>query len=103
MSNSLKNVIPITLDEEYEKWKKKMKEEIQENSEEAPQNFTDQIHMPPNTNPLFTVSYEMGWHRKASGHLYNKICCHNFIIGVCTGKILSDIVVAKKYTRCSIS
>ena len=43
-----------------------------------------------------TIPYDIGWKRRASGHLYGSLSNHAFIIGVSTGKYLYAVVVAKK-------
>ena len=50
--------------------------------------------------PLLTVFYRMGWDKRDSGNLYNKISGPTFMIGVFRGKFMPTIVVTKKISWC---
>ena len=50
--------------------------------------------------PQLTVFYDVGYQIRASGHLYNSIYGHEFMLGVRTGEVMSDIFVENKFTRC---
>ena len=51
----------------------------------------------------FTVSYDMGCPRRATGNLYNPIYCRAFMIVFFAGKYLSGILVANKCAWFDIS
>ena len=43
-----------------------------------------------------TVSYDMGWNKRSSGHIYNSLSGHAFIIGAHTRRIIDCVVFSKK-------
>ena len=77
-----------------------MEDKNQGNPKEDPQNYNDKKNATKHKNPQLTVSYDMGWKRRTSGHIYYLIYGHTFIIRVHTDKVLPDIVVVKKFARC---
>ena len=50
---------------------------------------------------VLIVSYNMGWNKRSSGHIYNSLSSHAFIIGVFTRQIIDCIVLSKKYNICT--
>ena len=49
-----------------------------------------------------SVSYDMGWQRKGTGHTYDSNSGHAYYIGVRCGKVLRYHVYSKKCHRCKI-
>ena len=48
-----------------------------------------------------TVSYDMGWNKRSSGHIYNSLSGHAFIIGAHTRRIIDCVVFSKKCDICT--
>ena len=65
--------------------------------------FTKKTPATKRKKPQVKVIYCIGWQRRASGNLHNSLSSHAFMIGVCTGNFLSNIIVAKECTRCGSS
>ena len=49
----------------------------------------------------FTVSFDMGWNKRSSGHKYDSISGHAFIIGVYTRRIIDYVVFSKSCSICN--
>ena len=49
-----------------------------------------------------TVSYDMGWNKRSSGHRYDSLSGHAFVIGVYTRLIITCVVFSKKCATCSV-
>ena len=48
-----------------------------------------------------TVLYDMGWNKHSSGHIYNSLSGHAFIIGAFTRRIIACAVFIKKCDICT--
>ena len=48
-----------------------------------------------------TVSFDMGWNKRSSGHKYDSISGHAFIIGVYTRRIIDYVVFSKSCSICN--
>ena len=48
-----------------------------------------------------TVTYDMGWNKRSSGHIYNSLSGHAFIIGAFTCRIIACAVFSKKCDICT--
>ena len=48
-----------------------------------------------------TVSYDMGWNKRSSGHRYDSISGHAFIIGAYTRRIIGSVVFSKSCAVCN--
>ena len=48
-----------------------------------------------------TVSFDMGWNKRSSGHKYDSISGHAFIIGVYTRRIIDYVVFSKSCYICN--
>eukprot|EP00978_Attheya_sp_CCMP212_P030598 scaffold113033_cov31-Attheya_sp.AAC.1 len=46
-----------------------------------------------------TVCFDMGWQKRSSGHRYNSLSGHAFLVGAYTKKICSKCTRAKKDTK----
>ena len=53
----------------------------------------------PKRVPL-TVSYDMGWNKRSSGHMYDSVSGHGFILGGLTQKVLHHQCMSKQCTKC---
>ena len=53
-------------------------------------------------NLFITVSFNMGWQKKETGHTYDSNSGNAYYIHVCSGKVIKIIVYSKKYTTCDI-
>ena len=62
----------------YEKWKQCEKKQVQ-----------------------LTVSFDMGWSKRSSGHKYDSLSGHAFMCGCRSDMIVSAIIIAKKCQLCS--
>ena len=47
------------------------------------------------------MSYDMGWNKCSSGHIYNLLLGHRFIIGALTRGIIACVVFSKKCDTCT--
>ena len=54
-------------------------------------------------NLTITVSFDMGWQKKGTGHTYDSNSGHAYYIGVRSGKVIEMIVYSKKCTTCDIA
>ena len=50
-----------------------------------------------------SVSFDMGWQRKGTGHTYDSNSGHAYFIGCRSGKVVRYIVYSKKCTKCDIA
>ena len=48
-----------------------------------------------------TVSFDMGWNKRSSGHRYDSLSIHAFIIGVYTRRIIGCVVFCKSRATCN--
>ena len=48
-----------------------------------------------------TVSFDMGWNKRSSGHKYDSLSGHAFIIGVYTRRIIDYVVFSKSCSICN--
>ena len=48
-----------------------------------------------------TVSFDMGWNKRSSGHKYDSFLGHAFIIGVYTRQIIDYVVFRKSCSICN--
>ena len=49
-----------------------------------------------------TISYDMGWNKRSSGHRYDSLSGHAFAIGEYTRRIIDCVVFSKKCNVCSL-
>ena len=49
-----------------------------------------------------TVSYDMGWNKRPSGHRYDSLTGHAFTIGAYTRRIIGCIVFSKSCATCNM-
>ena len=49
-----------------------------------------------------TVSYDMGWNKRSSGHRYDSLSGHAFIIGAYTRRIIGCVVFCKTCATCNM-
>ena len=61
--------------------------------EEWRQNTNEKVNL--------TVSFDMGWSKRSSGHRYDSLSGHAFMIGCRSDMIVSAIVTAKECRICS--
>ena len=47
-----------------------------------------------------TVSYDMGWQKRAGGRVYDSLSGHAYMIGCATGKVINMGVLCKKCSTC---
>ena len=50
-----------------------------------------------------SISFDMGWQKKGTGHTYDSNSGHAYYIGVRSGKVVAMIVYSKKCTTCDIA
>ena len=50
-----------------------------------------------------TISYDMGWNKRSSGHKYDSISGQGFVLGGQTKKILQHRVMSKHCSKCRIA
>ena len=50
-----------------------------------------------------TVSYDMGWQKRATGNIYDSLSGHGFYIGIHTQKIVDYGVMGKRCMKCDIA
>ena len=50
-----------------------------------------------------SVSFDMGWQRKGTGHTYDSNSGHAYFIGYRSGKCVRYIMYSKKCTKCDIA
>ena len=48
-----------------------------------------------------TISYDMGWNKRSSGHRYDSLSGHAFAIGAYTRRIIDYIMFSKRCSICS--
>ena len=54
-------------------------------------------------NVLISLSFDMGWQKKGTGHTYDSMSGHAYYIGVRGGKVIRHIVYSKKCSVCDVS
>ena len=54
-------------------------------------------------NVRISISFDMGWQKKGTGHTYDSNSGHAYYIGVRSGKVVAMIVYSKKCTTCDIA
>ena len=54
-------------------------------------------------NVRISISFDMGWQKKGTGHTYDSNSGHAYYIGVRTGKVVAMVVYSKKCTTCDIA
>ena len=48
-----------------------------------------------------TVSYDMGWNKRSSGHRYDSLSGHAFIVGAYTRRIIGCVIFSKTCAICT--
>ena len=54
-------------------------------------------------NVLISVSFDMGWQKKGTGHTYDSNSGHAYFIGCRSGKVIKMLVYSKKCTVCDVA
>ena len=54
-------------------------------------------------NVLISVSFDMGWQKKGTGHTYDSNSGHSYYIGCRSGKVIAMLVYSKKCTKCDVA
>eukprot|EP00957_Ditylum_brightwellii_P081396 6191169-Ditylum_brightwellii.AAC.1 len=71
---------------------------------EKPISFLDWKAIPTKDCPVvtLTVSFGTGWQCKGSGHVYNSLSGHSFMIGTYTRMVLTHLVKSKRCGICNL-
>ena len=99
LDTNLKEEIDITIAEKLEG--KYSKSEIE--------NLTQKYHSKIKTgindvdNVQISLSFDMGWQKKATGHTYHIHSGHTYYIDVCGGKVVQMILYSKKCSKCDVA
>ena len=48
-----------------------------------------------------SISFDMGWQKKGTGHTYDSNSSHAYYIGCRSGKVVAMLVYLKKCTKCA--
>jgi hypothetical protein len=72
-------------------------------STETPEYCENYWALPEDERPPvgLTISYDMGWNKRSSGHRYDSLSGHAFAIGAYTRRIIDFVVFSKRCSICS--